>query len=249
MTNKSIITKIIKMRSEVVVKKNGYNKHKNYYYYLPEDIMSATTEVCQNNKVYDKFSMPYCPEKQKYVCTLELTDMDTGEKEVFIYDSLVSEPHGADGAQQSGGTLTYGKRYSYMNAFNISENTDDPDHDNATEKTKKGSAPSPKPNLQKSNTQPTPKQQSKSSAGKGDGVTSAQLKLLKGKQGDGAIQQELDLTSLTKRQASDLIDFVLNKLSDGQVATVVEGKSALADNTATNTPDQTSDIHEDDLPF
>jgi trimethylamine:corrinoid methyltransferase-like protein len=73
-----------------------------------------------------------------YQGELILSDVETEESETYIFDILKATVKGANEAQNSGATLTYAKRYSLMNAFNIAENNADFDSDAMAKKQEAG---------------------------------------------------------------------------------------------------------------
>jgi hypothetical protein len=147
-----IIEKIIKIRNEVKVGKTKENDHKKYKYFDPEAITDALDELYLKYRIYDKFSLIFNPTKDKYEARLQLTDLEDDTTETFEFDIPLAQIAGANDAQNAGGTLTYGKRYSQMNAFNIVDERDDLDHTNNTKP--QGAKPWEKP--KGNTTAPTP---------------------------------------------------------------------------------------------
>lgn len=136
----SVKKRIIKIANLLRVKKDGENKFANYSYFQPDVILANLNPLLEENNLFTKFQLKVHPTKENYyVGELTIEDIDTEEgKQVYEFDIEKAEVKGANKAQNSGATLTYAKRYSLMNAFNIADNDDDFDSNKMTELQKKG---------------------------------------------------------------------------------------------------------------
>lgn len=148
----SVKKRIIKIANLLRVKKDGENKFANYNYFQPDVILANLNPLLEENNLFTKFQLKVHPTKENYyVGELIIEDIDTEEgKQVYEFDIEKAEVKGANPAQNSGATLTYAKRYSLMNAFNIADNDDDFDSNRMTELQKKSSNANNNANMKKS---------------------------------------------------------------------------------------------------
>lgn len=128
--------KIIAIQNELRVAKDGKNTFANYNYFQPDAILNMLNPLFLKHKVFSKFNLHL--KDACYQGELILADAETTETEVYIFDILKATVKGANEAQNSGATLTYAKRYSLMNAFNIAENNADFDSDAMAKKQEAG---------------------------------------------------------------------------------------------------------------
>lgn len=135
----SVKKRIIKIANLLRVKKEGENKFSNYMYFEPDAILSELNPLLEENNLITLFNLKVHEFKDDYYTAyLTIADTDTDEKVEYQFDIEKAEVKGANKAQNSGATLTYAKRYSLMNAFNIADNDDDFDSNKMTELQKKG---------------------------------------------------------------------------------------------------------------
>lgn len=126
--------KIINIQNELRITKDGENTFSKYEYFKPDTILKLLNPLLQKHGVYTKFNLNY--KQDYYQAELILADTESEQKEIYNFDILKATVKGANEAQNSGATLTYAKRYSLMNAFNIAENNSDFDSDEMTKKQK-----------------------------------------------------------------------------------------------------------------
>lgn len=120
--------KIITIQNELRVTKDGLNRFANYNYFQPDTILNLLNPLLQKHGVFTKFNLHY--KETYYTAELLLVNVEKPtETELYVFDILKATVKGANEAQNSGATLTYAKRYSLMNAFNIAENNADFDSD------------------------------------------------------------------------------------------------------------------------
>jgi len=148
----SVKKRIVKISNLLRVKKEGENKFANYIYFQPDAILANLNPLLEEYNLFTKFQLRIHPEKDNfYVGELTIEDVDNADdKQVYYFDIEKAEVKGANPAQNSGATLTYGKRYSLMNAFNIADNDDDFDSNKMTELQKKSSNANNNANIKKS---------------------------------------------------------------------------------------------------
>jgi len=148
----SVKKRIVKISNLLRVKKEGENKFANYIYFQPDAILANLNPLLEEYNLFTKFQLRIHPEKDNfYVGELTIEDVDNADdKQVYYFDIEKAEVKGANPAQNSGATLTYGKRYSLMNAFNIADNDDDFDSNKMTELQKKGTNNAQNNNIKKS---------------------------------------------------------------------------------------------------
>lgn len=158
--------KIVAIRTDIRIQKDAENKHKNYNYFSPDSVNAEVQKFLTKYNIYDKFYLRWDESINRYVAEYYLYNLDAPsdkeDVEHFVFHIERADIAGANPAQQSGGTLTYGKRYSQMNAFNLSDNNADFDSDTYQSKLQK--SPSNK-KFKKAEKQPT---QSKTSTKKED---------------------------------------------------------------------------------
>jgi hypothetical protein len=132
--------KIITITNELRAQKDGKNNFANYNYFKPDDLLNLLNPLLLKHDLFCKFNLTY---KDSYY-EAELILADDKEKEVYKFDILKATVKGANEAQNSGATLTYAKRYSLMNAFNIAENESDFDSDEHAKRELKAESKQPK---------------------------------------------------------------------------------------------------------
>lgn len=128
--------KIVAIQNELRIGKDGKNSFANYSYFQPDSILNMLNPLFLKHKVFSKFNLHL--KDAYYEGELILSDAETQESETYIFDILKATVKGANEAQNSGATLTYAKRYSLMNAFNIAENNADFDSDAMAKKQEAG---------------------------------------------------------------------------------------------------------------
>ena len=141
----SVKKRIMTIANLLRIKKEGQNEFGKYLYFEPDAILANLNPLLDEYDLFTKFQLKVHPTKENYyVGELTVEDVDSEEgKQVYVFDIEKAEVKGANPAQNSGATLTYAKRYSLMNAFNIADNDDDFDSNKMTK-------------LQKENTSTTP---------------------------------------------------------------------------------------------
>jgi hypothetical protein len=140
---KTVKNRIVSIMNEARFTKEGTNRFANYDYFRPDDIMGILNPLLLKYNLITKFNLEF--KELFYRGTLEIEDCESAEKEIFIFDIEKATVKGANEAQNSGATLTYCKRYSLMNAFNIADNKADFDSNEMTEKRIKQTEKKPEP--------------------------------------------------------------------------------------------------------
>ena len=136
----------IKLQSSEL-KKTGYNKHSNFYYFELADFLPKVNEIFDELKLFSNFSI------DQETATLKIVNNEKpDEVETFTSNVVDATNNLVKGIQALGSTHTYLKRYLYVNALEIIEpDTVDPfvgkkaddnrNHDNSgTDKTAKRKA-------------------------------------------------------------------------------------------------------------
>lgn len=130
MADLTLMQRVLRIINELKVKKNGKNTFSKYDYFKLEDIMEVLNPLLLKHDVLMHYSLEQNGETDSFVGTLTLYDaLDQTTKVEYRMCLDKAEVKGASGIQMSGATITYGKRQAVMNAFNISEDDDDPDND------------------------------------------------------------------------------------------------------------------------
>jgi hypothetical protein len=128
----SVKKRISIITNELRVSKDGKNTFSNYNYFKPDDIFQKLNPLLEKYNLISPFNL--YQKENIYEAILTIEDTDSEDKVVYHFDISKAEVKGANAAQNSGATLTYAKRYSLMNAFNIADNDDDFDSDKKADK-------------------------------------------------------------------------------------------------------------------
>jgi hypothetical protein len=129
----SIAERIICIQNELRVNKDGRNTFSNYDYFKPDEILQALNPLLQKYNVFVKFDLEEKSENT-YSAKTTIRNAEGTVAEVYLFDINKASVKGANEAQNSGATMTYAKRYSLMNIFNIAENSSDFDSDDFAKK-------------------------------------------------------------------------------------------------------------------
>lgn len=129
--------KIIRITNEIRISKDGKNTFSNYNYLLPDGLLRVI------NPLLLKYDVLICFNLHKdntnlanYHAITSVYDCASGDSVEYSFCIEKPDIKGTNDAQKCGGLLTYAKRYSLMNIFNIASNEDDFDSDNMTAKFK-----------------------------------------------------------------------------------------------------------------
>ena len=115
------------------MKKEGYNKYSEYYYFKPEQIEELVFNVCVENGLDTKFDLKR--NELGEVGYLTITDIDNPDQQL-VYEMATAIPaiKATNIAQQLGGCATYTERYLKQTAFGIVDNSLDFDAKDNTDK-------------------------------------------------------------------------------------------------------------------
>jgi hypothetical protein len=220
----NILQKINTVRNELIVGKDAKNAHKNYEYFSPDSVNKALQPLLAQHDLFDRFELLWNPEKNMYESIYTIFDVSQVSSDnslpnvVFRFDIKMADIAGANGAQESGGTMTYAKRYSQMNAFNIADNNLDLDNDKFNKGMKIKDSPKltpPKmatqPSYKKASVQPTPQ-----ATQQGDDnalASEPQLRLLQKLQTEGKIPEHLVFADKTKTGSFENVKITKNEAS------------------------------------
>jgi hypothetical protein len=114
----NIFQKIQKARVDLQkkdLKKTGYNKYSNYYYFELGDFLPQINEICDKLGLYCEFQY------EEKSATLSIYDTDSDNLRIWATPVEVAELKGCSTIQNIGGTQSFARRYLYMMAFEIAE--------------------------------------------------------------------------------------------------------------------------------
>lgn len=125
----SVKARIVQISNEIRIKKDGRNDFGKYDYFTPETLVASLNPLLLKYRLITLFNLVNDDANpMKYHAELTIEDFDSDDSVDYFFD--IDRPvdmKGANTTQVGGSTLTYAKRYSLMNAFNITDNKDDPD--------------------------------------------------------------------------------------------------------------------------
>ena len=115
------------------LKKQGKNTHSNYDYYTPEQVEQLVFDACKIQKLFNKYDL----KRTEYglMASIEVVDLDSGEKETFVQATDIPSITATNVAQQIGGAITYSERYLLQTIYGIKDNNSDFDSDSYAKKT------------------------------------------------------------------------------------------------------------------
>ena len=109
------------------VKKGRYNKFGGYYYRSCEDILQTAKEVCDKYGCYVNVTdtIEYIEGRFYVKATAKVVDIETGESETATAFAREEESKkGMDGAQLTGATSSYARKYALCGLFAIDDSID-----------------------------------------------------------------------------------------------------------------------------
>ena len=136
-----ILKKINQARQKIRssdLKKLGYNKFSNYDYYTPEQVDKLVNDACKDLNLFNKYQL--LRTEFGLIAQIEVIDLDSNEKELFIFATDIPQIKATNVAQQLGGAVTYSNRYLLMSIYGIVDNNLDFDA-NDQDKTKQPDQP------------------------------------------------------------------------------------------------------------
>lgn len=142
----SVKKRITIISNKLRLGKDGKNTFSGYEYFKPDDILKKLNPLLEELELITIFSLKN--QGDYYTAILTVEDTESDSKVEYTFDIAKATVKGANEAQNSGATLTYAKRYSLMNAFNIADNDMDFDSDKmdkpkqSSNNSKSGQAPS-----------------------------------------------------------------------------------------------------------
>lgn len=122
-----MIKKLSKIQNEMNVKKGRYNKFGGYYYRSCEDILQTAKEVCDKYGCYVNVTdtIEYIEGRFYVKATAKVVDIETGESETATAFAREEESKkGMDGAQLTGATSSYARKYALCGLFAIDDSID-----------------------------------------------------------------------------------------------------------------------------
>lgn len=124
----SVREKIMLITNKLSIIRDGKNDFQGFKYFKPDDILRSINPLLLKYDLMIKFDMEYSKEIEMYKGLLNIFN-DNGNI-LYKLDIPLTSVRGAGEAQNVGATMTYCKRYMIMNAFNIADNSVDPDNEN-----------------------------------------------------------------------------------------------------------------------
>ena len=122
-----MIKNLSKIQNEMNVKKGRYNKFGGYYYRSCEDILQAAKEVCDKYGCYVNVTdtIEYIEGRFYVKATAKVVYIETGESETATAFAREEESKkGMDGAQLTGATSSYARKYALCGLFAIDDSID-----------------------------------------------------------------------------------------------------------------------------
>lgn len=122
-----MIKNLSKIQNEMNVKKGRYNKFGGYYYRSCEDILQTAKEVCDKYGCYVNVTdtIEYIEGRFYVKATAKVVDIETGESETATaYAREEESKKGMDGAQLTGATSSYARKYALCGLFAIDDSID-----------------------------------------------------------------------------------------------------------------------------
>nr|DAV38656.1 MAG TPA: ERF superfamily protein [Caudoviricetes sp.] len=122
-----MIKNLSKIQNEMNVKKGRYNKFGGYYYRSCEDILQTAKEVCEKYGCYVNVTdtIEYIEGRFYVKATAKVVDIETGESETATAFAREEESKkGMDGAQLTGATSSYARKYALCGLFAIDDSID-----------------------------------------------------------------------------------------------------------------------------
>lgn len=117
---KSVKQRIVEISNKLEIHMKGKNDFAKYQYYKSEDIFRALNPLMLEHRLIGIFNMRKT-DGESYLAELKIEDFDSDDNVTYYFEIAKADVKGANEAQKSGATHTYGKRYSYTNAFNLAE--------------------------------------------------------------------------------------------------------------------------------
>lgn len=104
------------MLQEKEIKKTGYNKFSNYYYFELRDFLPYINKICDELGLYCEFQF------ESTKATLTITDSDADEDfREWSTPIEIAILKGCSAIQNIGGSQSFARRYLYIMAFEIAE--------------------------------------------------------------------------------------------------------------------------------
>jgi len=135
---KTVLTKINEARIKIKsskLKKEGRNEFSKYDYYTPEQVNKLVYEACKDLSLLNIFQLKRT--ELGLMAEMTVTDLETGDSEVFTSATEIPSIKATNVSQQIGGCMTYSERYMLMFLYDIKDNNldfDTPKKNPSTEK-------------------------------------------------------------------------------------------------------------------
>jgi hypothetical protein len=135
---KNILSKLLKVQSELKAPKGQYNNFGKYKYRSAEDILEAVKPIAHSHNSVVNLSDEMVAISERYYikATATISDVDSGESySVTAYAREEENKKGMDGSQITGTASSYARKYAMNGLFAI-DDTKDPDTDEHAKQTK-----------------------------------------------------------------------------------------------------------------
>ena len=134
---KEIFKKLEEARSYIktnAVSKEGKNSFAKYNYFTPEQVSLMVARACYKAKLSYVYEL--LVDELGYYGHITLIDTENGENLTCVVRTQKPTSKGMNETQMMGSLLTYSRRYSLCNLFDINEGTPDFDSDQYVIKSK-----------------------------------------------------------------------------------------------------------------
>lgn len=122
---KEILSRLLKVQSELKAPKNQYNSFGKYAYRSAEDILEAVKPVLAKYDLTLTLSdTPVLVGERYYIKATASVSFGEEEKSVTAYAREEDSKKGMDAAQLTGATSTYARKYALCGLFCIDDNRD-----------------------------------------------------------------------------------------------------------------------------
>jgi len=113
------INQAIEIIKKTKLKKEGRNSYSNYDYFTPDQIDILVYSACNPLNLHNKFDL--IRNEFGIYGKLTVTDLDTNTFAEYFMASDIPSIKATNISQQLGGSMTYTKRYLFMNVYSITD--------------------------------------------------------------------------------------------------------------------------------
>uniref|UniRef100_A0AAU8B7Q8 ErF superfamily protein n=1 Tax=Dulem virus 33 TaxID=3145751 RepID=A0AAU8B7Q8_9CAUD len=134
----SVYEKLLSVQTGFRAPKSQYNQFGKYKYRSAEDILEAVKPVCKSNKsvIYLSDKVVFVEGRHYIEATAFFVDLETGESVSVTANAREDESKkGMDGAQLSGATSSYARKYALNGLLDVDDCKDSDEMDGVEAKT------------------------------------------------------------------------------------------------------------------